>query len=144
MAPSGRVSLKNRMEVILSNRPTTKLNSVKKGLLVDSVAIAIASTVLAGLMGAHQADAQTQNTSAPPTPDEIAQWLAEQQRPRTVVPFDPTGFDRYVGYYQLEAGLVFTITRDGDHFLSRLSGQQNVELYPEAAINSSPRSWPHN
>jgi hypothetical protein len=73
-------------------------------------------------MGAHQAGAQTQNTSAPPTPDEIAQRLAEQQRPRTVVPFDPTGFDRYVGYYQLEAGLVFTIARDGDHFLSRFSG----------------------
>lgn len=96
-----------------------------------SVAIAIASTVLAGLLGAHQATAQTQNTSAPP--DEIAQRLSEQQRPRTVVPFDPKGFDQYVGYYQMEAGLVFTITRDGDHFLSRLSGQQNVELYPESS-----------
>ena len=132
MAPSGRVGLKKRMEAILSNRPATKLNSARKCLLVASVAIAIASTVLAGLVGAHQADAQTQDTSAPP-PDEIAQRLAEQQRPRTVVPFDPKGFDQYVGYYQLEAGLVFTITRDGDHFLSRLSGQPNVELYPESS-----------
>jgi hypothetical protein len=133
MAPSGRAGLKKRMEVILSNRPETKLNSARKCPLVASVAIAIALTVLAGLMGAHQANAQTQNTSAPPPPDEIAQRLAEQQRPRTVVPFDPKGFDQYVGYYQMEAGLVFTITRDGDHFLSRLSGQQNVELYPESS-----------
>jgi hypothetical protein len=93
--------------------------------------IAIASTALAGFMGADQAYAQTQNSSAPP-PDEIAQRLAEQQRPRTVVSFDPKAFDQYVGYYQMELGLVFTTTRDGDHFFSRLSGQQNVEPYPES------------
>jgi len=33
--------------------------------------------------------------------DETAQRLAEQQRPRTVVPFDPKLFDKYVGFYQL-------------------------------------------
>jgi Domain of unknown function (DUF3471) len=77
--------------------------------------------------------AQTQNGGAPPLPDEIAQRLAEQRQPRTVVPLDPKAFDQYVGYYQIESSLVFTITRDGDHFLSRLSGQRSVEIYPESS-----------
>jgi hypothetical protein len=125
--------LKKRVEAILSNRPATKLNSAGKCLLAASAAIAVASPVLPGLMGSHQAKAQTQNSGAPPLPDEIAQRLAEQQRPRSVVPFDPKAFDQYVGYYQMESGLVFTVTREDDHFLSRLSGQQNVELYPESS-----------
>src|SRR6202035_5665695 len=92
---AGASTSRSAWRVTLSNRPATKLNSARKCPMVASVAIAISSTVLAGLMGAHQANAQTQNTSAPPTPDEIAQRLAEQQRPRTVVPFDPKGFDQY-------------------------------------------------
>jgi hypothetical protein len=70
MTRNRRAGLKKRVEVILSYRPATKLNSARKCLLAASAAIAIASTVLA--------------------------W-------------------------------------DGDHFLSRLSGQQNVELYPESS-----------
>jgi hypothetical protein len=132
MARRCRARPEEAMEANLINRPATKLNSAMKCILVASVAIAIASTALAGLMGADQVCAQTQNTSALP-PDEIAQRLVEQQRPRTVVLFDPKAFDQYVGYYQMEPDLVFTITRDGDHFLSRLSGQQNVELYPESS-----------
>jgi Domain of unknown function (DUF3471) len=125
--------LKKRVEAIMSNRPATKLNSARKFLLAASAAIAVASPVLAGLMGSHHAVAQTQNGSAPPLSDEIAQRLAEQRRPRTVVPLDPKAFDQYVGYYLMESGLAFTITRDGDHFLFRLSGQQSVEIYPESS-----------
>ena len=114
------------------NRPALKLNVAKKFLLATAAAIAIASPLLGGIMGSHHANAQTQNGTAPPLPDETAQRLAEQQRPRAVVPLDPKAFDQYVGYYQMESSLVFTITRDGDHFFSRLSGQQNVEIYPES------------
>jgi hypothetical protein len=84
-------------------------------------------------MGSHHAVAQTQNSSAPPLSDEIAQRLAEQQRPRTAVPLDPEAFDQYVGHYQTESGLNFAITRNGDHFLSRLPGQRSVEIYPESS-----------
>jgi hypothetical protein len=128
--------LKKRVEAIMTNRPATRLNLAKKSLLAAFAAVSVAFSVLVGLMGPHHAVAQTQNSNAPPLPDApdvIAQRLAEQQRPRTVVAFDPTAFDQYVGYYQMESGLVFTITRDGDHFFSRLSGQQNVELYPESS-----------
>jgi hypothetical protein len=126
-------SAKKRVEAMMSNRPATKLNSARKFLLAASAAITVASPVLAGLMGSHHAVAQTQNGSAPPLSDEIAQRLAEQRRPRTVVPLDPKAFDQYVGYYLMESGLAFTITRDGDHFLFRLSGQQSVEIYPESS-----------
>jgi hypothetical protein len=126
-------ALKKGVEAIMINRPATKLNLTRKFLLAASAAIAVASPVLAGLMGAHHAVAQTQNIGASPPPDEIARRLAEQRQPRTVVPVDPRTFDRYVGYYQMESGLVFTITRDGDHFLSRLTGQENVEIYPESS-----------
>jgi hypothetical protein len=117
----------------MSNRPATKLNPARKFLLAASAAIAVASPVSSGLLGAQFAVAQTQNGSAPPLSDEIAQRRAEQQRPRTAVPLDPKAFDQYVGYYQTESGLVFTITRDGDHFLSRLPGQRSVEIYPESS-----------
>jgi beta-lactamase regulating signal transducer with metallopeptidase domain len=66
------------------------------------------------------------------TPDKIAQRLAEQNQPRTVVPFDPKQFDKYIGFYQMEPTVFFTITRKGDHFFSRLTGQSDVEVYPES------------
>lgn len=66
------------------------------------------------------------------TPDQIAQRLAEQNRPRTVVPFDPKQFDRYTGSYQMGPNVFFTVTRKGDHFFCRLTGQQDFEIYPES------------
>jgi beta-lactamase regulating signal transducer with metallopeptidase domain len=124
--------LKKRVETIMINRPAPKLNAARKFLLATAATIAIASPLLGGVMASHHANAQTPSGTAPPSADEIAQRLAEQQRPRTVVPFDPKAFDQFVGYYQLEPNLIFTITRDGDRFFSRLSGQQNVEFYPES------------
>jgi hypothetical protein len=61
-----------------------------------------------------------------------AQRRSEQVLPCNVVPFDPTHFDKYVGYYQLGPSTVFTVIRDGDHFFARLTGQINVEFFPES------------
>jgi len=66
------------------------------------------------------------------TPEEIAQRRAEQALPRSAIPFDPAMFDKYVGYYQLGPSSIFTITRDGDRFNLRLTGQVSVEVYPES------------
>jgi hypothetical protein len=71
--------------------------------------------------------------SAQPTADEIARKRAEQALPRVAVAFDPPMFDRYVGYYQLGPKAIFTISRDGDHFLSRLTRQTEIEIFPETA-----------
>ena len=64
--------------------------------------------------------------------DEIERLRAEQARPRVAVPFDPEDFDRYVGFYELNRAMVFTITRKGDHFFSQLPGQPVVEVFPES------------
>lgn len=73
--------------------------------------------------------AQTPNASVS---DEAARLRAEQEAPQQLVPFDPTHFDRYVGYYQLGPNVIFKITRDGGKFLTRLTGQGPVQVYPES------------
>ena len=61
-----------------------------------------------------------------------AERRSEQVRPRQVVPFDPSHFDKYSGYYQLGPTIIATVFRNGDHFFSRLTGQINVEFFPES------------
>jgi hypothetical protein len=60
------------------------------------------------------------------------QRFADQARPRTAITIDPSAFDRYVGYYALNAQFVFRITRDGDRFFTQLTGQPKVEVFPES------------
>jgi beta-lactamase regulating signal transducer with metallopeptidase domain len=64
--------------------------------------------------------------------DSVTQRLAEQQRPRTVVPFDPPQFDQYVGFYQFGPNVFASMTRRGDHYFTQLTGQPEVELFPES------------
>ena len=71
-------------------------------------------------------------TESIPSPTLTAERRAEQALPRQAVAFDPARFDKYVGYYQLGPASVFTITRDGEHFLTRLTGQVSVEVLPES------------
>lgn len=71
-------------------------------------------------------------TGAVITPEHMAELRAEQAVPRQAVPFDPKDFDKFVGEYQLSPSVVFWITRDGSHYLSRLTGQVAVELFPES------------
>jgi Domain of unknown function (DUF3471) len=66
------------------------------------------------------------------SPTLNAERRSEQALPRNVVPFDPAHFDKYVGYYQLGPSTIFTVIRDGDHFFARLTGQVNVEFFPES------------
>lgn len=58
---------------------------------------------------------------APPKPPEHKQ-----------VSVDPKIFDGYLGTYQLGPGIVFTLTRDGDHLYAQLTGQQTFEIFPES------------
>jgi Tol biopolymer transport system component len=85
------------------------------------------------LLPASRALPRAANSAAGPSADVIAQRRIEQALPRTATAFDPTEFDKYVGYYQLTPRLILTVTRDGNHFLARLTGQQNVEIFPESA-----------
>ncbi|WOJ91158.1 DUF3471 domain-containing protein [Methylocapsa polymorpha] len=64
--------------------------------------------------------------------DAIAQRRYEQARPRKEAPIDPKLLDGYVGYYQLAAGPIFSITRDGGRLFAQLTGQQASEIFPES------------
>ena len=77
--------------------------------------------------------AQDTNPTPPPSADAVAQRRAEQAVPRTAVALDAKSFDQYVGYYQLAPRAILAVTREGDYFYTRLSGQQRVEIFPESA-----------
>ena len=56
--------------------------------------------------------------------------VAEERAPHTVISIDPNLLDGYVGTYQLRPQLVFTVTRDGDRLLAKLTGQDTFEVHP--------------
>jgi hypothetical protein len=69
---------------------------------------------------------------------EIARRRAEQEAPRQVVPFDPSHFEQYVGYYYVEdypgtlSPTVMIVTREGGRFFAQMPDLERVELYPES------------
>ena len=40
--------------------------------------------------------------------------------------------DDYVGFYQFNDSAVFTVTREADHLLTRLTGQRDTPIYPQS------------
>jgi bla regulator protein BlaR1 len=50
---------------------------------------------------------------------------------RKPVPMDPKLFDSYVGHYAFPGNMIMTVSRDNDHFWTRLPGQPQVEVFPE-------------
>jgi beta-lactamase regulating signal transducer with metallopeptidase domain len=131
--------LKKRVEEIMINRRSVPLNTAKKIVLATAAAAAIASMFLAGSVAvpavAAVAPLQAQdNAPALPTPDEIEQKRTEQRQPRAAVAFNPEQFDKFVGFYQLNANAFFTVTRKEERFFARLTGQEDVEWFPESPI----------
>ena len=55
---------------------------------------------------------------------------AEERAPHTAISIDSRLLDNYVGTYQLNPNMAFSITREGDHLLARLTGQQTFEVHP--------------
>jgi CubicO group peptidase (beta-lactamase class C family) len=50
---------------------------------------------------------------------------------RKVGKIDPKTFDGYVGSYQLAPGVIAKVSREGDRFMTQLTGQGPVEIFPE-------------
>lgn len=73
-------------------------------------------------------------TSMPDESKNTVAWRRyEQNRPRTEVDVDPATYADYVGAYRLENGpFYFVTTRDG-RLYTRVSGQADLEIVPEAA-----------
>jgi beta-lactamase regulating signal transducer with metallopeptidase domain len=123
--------LKKRLERIMEGGLVLRLSSAKKLALGMAAFIAIATPLMLGLAGSASVFAQT-SPQAIQSPEAIAEMRAEQAIPRKAVPFEPANFDRYVGYYQLGPTFIMTVSRDGGHFLARLTGQTAVEWFPES------------
>jgi hypothetical protein len=62
--------------------------------------------------------------------DEISQRIATERATHVAVNIDPNLLDGYIGEYQLAPRLIFTVTRDGNSLLARLTGQQAYQVYP--------------
>jgi len=66
------------------------------------------------------------------TTDTVAWRRYEQARPRTQTRIDPRRFERCTGFYRHPAGLVMTVSLEGDRFFLQLTGQPKVELFAES------------
>lgn len=60
-----------------------------------------------------------------------AERLAEQAVARIAVPLEPEKFDKFVGFYQFSADTFLTVSRKEELFHMRLTGQGELEIYPE-------------
>lgn len=58
------------------------------------------------------------------------QRLEAERASHVEVAIDPHLLDGYVGAYQLNPRMTFTITRDGNKLFARLTGQQTFEVHP--------------
>ncbi len=69
------------------------------------------------------------------TAKKISDEPPEPPKERQAVKLDPKLYDAYVGEYQLASDKVFTIRRDGDRLMVRLTGQSFLEIFPESETN---------
>jgi hypothetical protein len=66
---------------------------------------------------------------------EAPKISSQVPKERIAVAVDPKIYDAYVGQYELGAGEVFTIRRDGDKLGAQLTGQPNFQVFPESETN---------
>ena len=65
--------------------------------------------------------------------DQTARKISDEPpKERQAVKLDPKVYDRYVGEYELAPGAAFTIRREGDRLMARLTGQSFLEIFPES------------
>jgi beta-lactamase regulating signal transducer with metallopeptidase domain len=124
--------LRRRVEDIMSGCKTDRLGGFKSALLAVAVGAAFVVPATFGLLTARAAASDTPAATGTPTADEMAQQRYDQARPRTAIPYDAKDFDKFVGYYRL-GSVVFHVTRDGEHYFAQVTGQPNVEVYPDSA-----------
>ncbi|HEV2444225.1 MAG TPA: M56 family metallopeptidase [Steroidobacteraceae bacterium] len=143
--------LKKRIEVIMSS-PAVRRISVATRLSIALAGLAsLAGPVLYGLISAPAAGAPaathatsveitspraTTSAATTPTPpqgaSDIASRTYEQTRPQKEVPFNPTDFDKFAGYYSGSNGGFAHVYRTGDRYFLQLTGQPPAEFFPES------------
>jgi bla regulator protein blaR1 len=92
-------------------------------------AIACALSLVAA---APAARAQAQgNEAGELDPHTFRQRVADYKKARKEVKIDPSLLDKYLGNYQYNAFRVFKVTREDDHLVIALSGDEPVPIFPE-------------
>jgi len=124
--------LKERIERIVMSGVALPLGMVRKLMLAGFAGASLIVPLTASLLMAPLVVAAAPQEQAIITPEHVAELRAEQAAPRKAVSFDPKDFDKFVGEYQLGPSAIFWITRDGSHYLSRLTGQTAVAIFPES------------
>jgi len=126
--------LKTRIAAILSGAPVTRVTAAKRALLVMTLAAVAIVPLLFGMLSAPAAAAQAASSTSTVTPQEILQRRYEQARPRTAIPFKPSDFDKFAGYYLVpDMDQVLHVYRQGDDFVMQGSlSVAPVEIYPDS------------
>jgi hypothetical protein len=124
--------LKERIERIVMSGVALPLGMVRKMMLAGFAGASLIVPLTASLLMTPLVVAAAPQEQAIITPEHVAELRAEQAAPRKAVSFDPKDFDKFVGEYQLGPSAIFWITRDGSHYLSRLTGQTAVAIFPES------------
>jgi beta-lactamase regulating signal transducer with metallopeptidase domain len=132
MAGISGADLKQRVEAIMNAHRILRLGRFQKGLLALCASAALTAPLALGFLSSRTALAAGANPSDASV-QTIAARQAEQAKRRSVAPYRPTDFDKYVGYYQLDPTTFFHITRRGNHYMTQMTGQKLVEVYPDSA-----------
>ena len=130
LAMAGTTTVRPRVEHILAETILPR----KLGWQGWSV-VAACIFPLVAIMAAVQAQVPSQSPQtavSTPNPAALRDRLTEQKLPRREVPIDPNILDNYVGYYQLGAYKIFTVTRQSDRLFAQLTGQELLQVYPES------------
>ena len=68
--------------------------------------------------------------------------LKKLEDPSASAKVDAATFDAYVGEYELAPGFVLRVFREGEKFMTQATGQDVIEIFPEADGSFSPRTFP--
>lgn len=65
--------------------------------------------------------------------DQSARRISDEPpAERQAIKLDPRLYDAYTGEYELAPGVVFTIRKEADRLLARVTGQEFFEIFPES------------
>ncbi|MGN6157025.1 MAG: MerR family transcriptional regulator [Devosia sp.] len=77
-------------------------------------------------------DLLKETTMSDKSKDTVAWRRYDQNRPRTEVAIDKALYAQYKGAYQLEDGTFYEVIHKDGHLFTRVIGQPEIEIFPEA------------
>jgi beta-lactamase regulating signal transducer with metallopeptidase domain len=135
--------LKRRVELIMSDSRAHQLDALKMTVITAAAVLTLALPLGAGILKASPIAADdSADTTVPPTSAQVAELVYEQARPRTSVPFNPSDFDKYVGYYQFTPIFFVHVTRNGAHYFIQGTLYSLLEIFPESSTRFFVKTRP--